>query len=224
MNSNTISRAELAAMLDHSVLKPEATAADIEAGCKAMIALGLTYYCVQPRWLALSRSLLAGKGMKLVTVVGFPHGLEHSATKAAAAALAVEQGAVEIDMVLPVGALKSGMADVVRQDIAQVVQAVPGYLVKVILETAALTEAEKRLACKLCIDAGAHFVKTSTGFHPAGGATAADIALMRECVGPSMGVKASGGIRDLAQAKAMIDAGASRIGTSASAAILAAIT
>jgi deoxyribose-phosphate aldolase len=218
-----LTKTQLAAMLDHSVLKPEATAADIESGAKAMIDCGLTYYCVQPRWLKLAGDLLKGRGMQLVTVVGFPHGCEHSASKAAAAALAMEQGASEIDMVLPIGLLKSGDAKVVLQDIAQVVHAVPGHVVKVILETAALTDAEKRLACKLCVDAGAHFVKTSTGFHPSGGATAADIALMRECVGPSMGVKASGGIRDWAQAQSMIAAGASRIGTSASAAILAAM-
>ena len=143
--------------------------------------------------------------------------------KASAAATAVEDGAREIDTVLNFGALRSGQIDGVIEDIAAVVRAVPGIPVKVILETAALDDAQKRLACRIALDAGAAFVKTSTGFHPAGGATVHDVRLMRAAVGAGIGVKASGGIRTLDDARAMLDAGANRIGTSASAAILAAL-
>ncbi len=222
--TSTLSRQSLAAMLDHSVLKPEATETDIIAGVEAMIALQLSYFCVQADWISFAARALAQHPVSLVTVVGFPHGCERSSTKASAAALAAADGAKEIDMVLPIGLLKSGQIQRVRSDIAQVVGAVPGLAVKVIIESAALTDAEKRLACQLSQDAGAAFVKTSTGFHPSGGATAADIALMRAVVGPSIGVKASGGIRSLADAQAMIAAGATRIGTSASATILASLT
>ena len=166
---------------------------------------------------------LADSGARVISVVGFPHGCDRPAAKAHAAALAAADGALEIDTVMNIGALKSGDHAGVLADIEAVVRAVPGLPVKVILETAALTDAEKRLACRLAVDAGAAFVKTSTGFHPAGGATAADVRLMRAAVGPSLGVKASGGIRNLADARAMLDAGANRIGTSASAAILGAV-
>jgi deoxyribose-phosphate aldolase len=157
-------------------------------------------------------------------VIGFPHGCERPPVKAAAARIAIEDGARELDMVLHVGALKSGALAAVQSDIAAVVQAADGHPVKVILETAVLTDGEKRAACRLARDAGAAFVKTSTGFHPAGGATAADVRLMRAEVGPDFGVKASGGIRTLADVRTMLDAGANRIGTSASEAILAALS
>ncbi len=216
-------RDELARLLDHSVLKPEATEEDVGAGADVVREWRIGYYCVQPWWVRTAVAALAGTGAQVVSVIGFPHGCERSAIKAAAARTAVLEGARELDMVLAVGALRSGAAADVRADIAAVVQAAPGIPVKVILETGILTDAEKRLACRLVRESGAAFVKTSTGFHPCGGATAADIALMRSEVGPGFGVKASGGIRTLAEVQAMLAAGANRIGTSASAAILAAL-
>jgi len=218
-----MTRSELAQMLDHSVLKPEATEHDIRAGADVVRAWWIGYYCVQPCWVELAVRALAGTEAKIVSVVGFPHGCDRSDAKANVAALAVADGAAEIDMVQNFGALKSGHAAAVAADIAAVVRAALGVPVKVILETAALTDDEKRLACRLACDAGAAFVKTSTGFHPSGGATIADVRLMRAVVGPHIGVKASGGIRNLADARAMRDAGANRLGTSASAAILAAL-
>lgn len=218
-----MTRSELARLLDHSVLKPETTEREVRAGADVVRALGIGYYCVQPCWVELAAGALAGSGASVVGVIGFPHGADRSEVKARAAALAVADGAAEIDMVQNFGALKSGRAAAVGADIAAVVRAVPATAVKVILETAALTDDEKILACRLACDAGAAFVKTSTGFHPGGGATIGDVRLMRETVGPSVGVKASGGIRSLADARAMLDAGANRLGTSASAAILAAV-
>ncbi len=216
-------RDEMALLLDHSVLKPEATATDVAAGAAVVREWAIGFYCVQPWWVRTAARELAGSAAKVVAVVGFPHGCEASAVKAEAAAIAVADGAGELDMVLNVGALKSGQATEVAADIAAVVRVAGAVPVKVILETAALADAEKRLACRLAVEAGAAFVKTSTGFHPAGGATVDDVRLLRAEVGPRIGVKASGGIRSLADARAMIDAGASRIGTSASVAILSAL-
>jgi deoxyribose-phosphate aldolase len=221
--TSALTRNELARLLDHSVLKPEATAADIEAGVEVVRTWRVSYYCVQPCWVSLAARGLAGIDAKVASVVGFPHGVDRSDIKANAAALAVADGASEIDMVQNFGALRSCRAALVAADIEAVVRAVPGIPVKVILETAVLTDEEKQLACRLAVDAGAAFVKTSTGFHPAGGATAADVRLMRAAVGPSIGVKASGGIRSLADTRTMLDAGANRIGTSASVAILEAV-
>lgn len=215
-----IDRSQLALLLDHSVLKPEATAADIAAGADCVRDWRIGFYCVQPWWVRSAVAGTAGSHARVVSVVGFPHGCERSEVKAHAAALAVADGAAEIDMVLNFGALKSGETVPVAADIAAVVKAAGTAPVKVILETAALTDTEKRLACRLAIEAGAAFVKTSTGFHPAGGATTDDVRLLRALVGPGLGVKASGGIRSLADARAMIEAGANRIGTSASIAIL----
>lgn len=218
-----MTRADLARMLDHSVLKPESTASDIRAGAEVVRAWRVGYFCVQPYWVKLAIGLLADADARVVSVIAFPHGVDVATTKARAAAAAVADGAREIDMVLNLGALKSGDTETTKADIAAVVRAVPGATVKVIIEAAALSSAEKLLACRLAIDAGAAFVKTSTGFHPAGGATLADVRLMRGAVGPAVGVKASGGIRTLADARAMLDAGANRLGTSSSAAILAAL-
>jgi len=215
-----MNRAELALLIDHSVLKPEATDADIRAGAAIVRQWRIGYYCVQPCWVRTAAAALAGTDARVVTVAGFPHGCDRAEVKALAAVLAVGEGAAEVDMVLNFGALKSGHATVVAAEIEAVVRAVPGVPVKVILETAALTAAEKDLACRLAVDAGAAFVKTSTGFHPAGGATVADVRQLRAAVGPDVGVKASGGIRTLADALAMLDAGANRIGVSASAALL----
>ena len=218
-----MNRGELARLLDHSVLKPEATLADVLAGAEVVRQWRVGYYCVQPCWVAEAARALRGTGAKVISVIGFPHGCATTAAKVLEARVAVEDGAGELDMVLAFGLLRSGRADDVRRDVEAVVRAGPGTPVKVILETGALDDAAKRLACRIVRDAGAAFVKTSTGFHPSGGATIDDIRLMRAEVGPAFGVKASGGIRTLADAQAMIAAGANRIGTSASAAILAAL-
>jgi len=216
-------RSELARLIDHSVLKPETTAEDIEAGAALVRQWNVGYYCVQPCWVPLAVESLAGSAALVIAVAGFPHGCDLPAVKARATELAIADGAREIDMVLNLGALRSADAAAVADDIAAVVGAARGLPVKVIIEAAALNESEKRLACRLAVDAGAAFVKTSTGFHASGGATVADVRLMREAVGSDVGVKASGGIRTLADTQAMLAAGANRIGASATAAILAAL-
>jgi deoxyribose-phosphate aldolase len=218
-----VTRAELARMIDHSVLKPESTAHDIEAGADVVRTWSVVYYCVQPCWVSLAARSLDGSGATVISVVGFPHGCDAPDVKALATGRAVAEGAREIDTVMHFGALLGGEIARVSEDVRAVVRAAQGVPVKVILETAALTDAQKRLACRIAVDAGAAFVKTSTGFHPSGGATAADVRLMREEVGPQVGVKASGGIRTLADARTMIDAGANRIGASATVAILSAL-
>jgi len=210
-------------MIDHSVLKPEATERDIRSGADIVREWKIAFYCVQPCWVALAVEALANAEASVVSVIGFPHGCDRRDVKARAAALAVAEGAREIDMVLNFGALKSGSAKVAADEVEAVVRVVAGVPVKVILETGALTDGEKLLACRLTRDAGAAFVKTSTGFHPTGGATIADVRLLRTAVGPEFGVKASGGIRSLADAQSMIAAGANRVGTSASAEILGAL-
>ncbi len=219
----TTDRDQLAALLDHSVLKPDAVAADIDAGAALVRRWRVGYYCVQPCWVQRAVTGLAASQARVVSVVAFPHGCDRAAAKARATALAIEDGAAEIDMVLAFGALRSGDATLVAADIAAVVRAAGTVPVKVILETAALSDGEKRLGCRLAVDAGAAFVKTSTGFHPGGGATVHDVHLLRAEVGAGLGVKASGGIRNLADARAMLAAGASRLGTSATAAILGAL-
>ena len=218
-----MTRVELARIIDHSVLKPEATEVDIRAGAELVRSLQIGFFCVQPSWVKRAATLLVGAKARIVTVIGFPHGCDRFEAKARAAALAVEDGTAEIDMVMNFGALKSGLIDEVTADVRAVIRAVGAVPVKVILETAALTENEKLLACRIARDAGAAFVKTSTGFHPSGGASVDDVSLLRSAVGPTVGVKASGGIRSLADALAMLDAGANRIGTSASQAIISAL-
>jgi deoxyribose-phosphate aldolase len=218
-----VTRQEIARILDHSVLKPEATDQEILAGADLVRQWGIGFYCVQPSFVSVAADVLRDAETRLVSVVGFPHGCDRSGIKAKAAALAVEDGAREIDMVMNVARFKSGRIQAVTDGIVQVVRAVPGIPVKVILEMCLLTEEEKVIACRLVQDAGAAFVKTSTGFNPGGGATAADVRLMRATVGPDFGVKAAGGIRTLQDALAMLDAGANRIGTSSSAAILGAL-
>ncbi len=218
-----MTRRELAQILDHSVLKPEASEGDLLAGADLVRQRGIGFYCVQPSFVALSADALYGTEARVVSVVGFPLGCDRSTVKAHGAELAVEDGAAEIDMVMNVGRLKSGRSQAVADEIAQVVRAVPGIPVKVILETCLLSDEEKVIACRLAQDAGAAFVKTSTGFNPGGGATLGDVRLLRETVGPDIGVKAAGGIRRLADALAMLEAGANRLGTSSSAAILDAL-
>jgi len=215
-----MNRTELAKLLDHSVLRPETTEEETMAAAEVVRAWGIGFFCVQPSFVALAAGILRGSGASVVSVVGFPHGCDRSTVKAHAAELAVRDGAAEIDMVMNIGRLKSGRDQAVADEIAQVVRAIPRIPLKVILETRLLTDEEKAVACRLVRDSGAAFVKTSTGFHPAGGATVEDVRLLRAHVGPDFGVKAAGGIRTLTEATAMLEAGASRLGTSASVAIL----
>jgi len=206
----------IARLIDHTVLKPEATEADIVRGCREAVDYGFASVCVNPYYVPLVADMVRGSKVLSCTVVGFPLGANMTETKAVETARAVADGAQEIDMVINVGALKSARYDWVRHDIEQVVDAAHrgGANVKVILETALLTDAEKIIACEISRDTGAEFVKTSTGFGP-GGATTDDVALMRRVVGASMGVKASGGISSRQDATDMIAAGATRIGASA---------
>ncbi len=218
-----MTRSELATLLDHSVLKPEAAEQDILAGADLVRRWAIGFYCVQPSFVSVAVAALEGSGVRVVSVAGVPHGCARSVVKVQEAAMAARDGASEVDMVLNVGKLRSGRSQAVASEIAQVVRAVPGIPVKVILETCLLTKEEKVIACRLVQDAGAAFVKTSTGFNPGGGATVEDVRLMRATVGPDFGVKAAGGIRTLADAMAMLEAGANRIGTSASETILRSI-
>lgn len=204
----------LARFIDHTLLKPDATEEQIAKVCSEAMENDFYSVCINPYWVPLAAGLLEGTSVKVCTVIGFPLGATTTKAKAFEAGEAVAQGAKEVDMVMNVGALKSGDYDLVLNDIQTVVKTVRGRaIVKVILETGFLNETEKIKACELSVAAGAHFVKTSTGFGP-GGATVEDISLMRRVVGPDIGVKASGGIRDYDTAIAMIKAGATRIGTS----------
>jgi deoxyribose-phosphate aldolase len=209
---------DLARMIDHTLLKAEATEAQVKTLCEEARANHFASVCINPSYVPLAASLLKGSDVMVCTVIGFPLGATDSQTKADETRHAVASGADEIDMVINVGALKSKNAAKVEADIRAVVQAAQGKTVKVILETALLNDAEKVLACQLSEKAGAHFVKTSTGFGPSG-ATEADVSLMRRTVRREMEVKASGGIRDQDTALKMIRAGATRIGASASVAI-----
>ncbi len=211
-----MTRAEIAALIDHTILKPEAARDDIVRLCAEARQYGFASVCLNPYWAPLAAAELAGSPVKVCAVAGFPLGATSTAAKAAETAEAVRAGAREIDMVINVGALRSGECDAVRADIHQVVRAshAGGAIVKVIIEAALLTDEQKVAACLLAKEAGADFVKTSTGFGP-GGATAQDVALMRRTVGPVMGVKAAGGIRTLEDLESMVAAGATRIGASA---------
>jgi deoxyribose-phosphate aldolase len=209
-----ITPAEIFRKIDHTLLKPECTKAEIVQLCEEAKTYGFATVCVNPYWVSLAAKELAGSRVGITTVIGFPLGATSTFTKIAEARDAIASGATEIDMVMNIGALKSGDLDAVKKDIEGVVNACRGQaIVKVILETGLLTDEEKMRACTISKMAGADFVKTSTGFGP-GGATVEDIALMRRTVGPEMGVKASGGVRDLDSARRMIAAGANRIGTS----------
>ena len=211
----------LAKYIDHTLLKPDATEAQIEKLCAEAREYGFASVCVNSCYASLAARLLEGSDVAVCCVIGFPLGAATTAAKAFEAADAVENGATEIDMVINVGAAKDGRWDDVEADIAGVAAAIEGKaLLKVIIETCLLTDGEKIEACRAAVRAGADFVKTSTGFSKAG-ATAADVALMRKTVGPDVGVKAAGGIRTYADAEKMIEAGASRIGASAGIAILA---
>ena len=207
----------VAALIDHTILKPEATRADVVKVCREARQYSFASVCVNPYWVPLVKMELAGSPVTVCTVVGFPLGATSTEAKVCETQAAVRAGAQEIDMVINVGALRSGELDTVRNDIAAVARAAHhgGAILKVILETALLDDEQKRVASQLSKAAGAEFVKTSTGF-AATGATAHDVALMRAAVGPEMGVKASGGIRTLDDLRTMAAAGATRIGASAS--------
>lgn len=212
-------RATLARMLDHTLLKPEATRDDVAALCAEAAELGVAAVCVSPSMLPLPAS--PGEGVAVCTVVGFPSGAHRSAAKAGEAELAVDDGATEVDMVVDLGLVKAGDWGAVQADVAAVRAATADRaLLKVILESAALTDDEIVAACRAAEAAGADYVKTSTGFHPSGGASEHAVRLMAETVGGRLGVKASGGIRDAETALRMVEAGATRIGCSASRAIL----
>ncbi len=211
----------LAKMIDHTLLKPDATPEQIAQLCFEARKYQFASVCVNPTWVKLCAQLLEGSPVKVCTVIGFPLGATSSEVKAFEAEKAMDQGATEIDMVLNIGALKARELELVAQDIRGVVKTVHsrGFIVKVILETVLLTDEEKTIACLLAKEAGADFVKTSTGF-AGGGATVHDVALMRRVVGPEIGVKASGGVRTYEDAESMIKAGATRIGASAGVKIL----
>lgn len=210
---------DLAKYIDHTLLKPEATQAQIEKLCHEAAEYGFASVCVNPTWVPLCARLLRGTGVIICTVAGFPLGANSTETKAFETRQVMEQGATEIDMVINIGRLKSGDYDAVAHDIYHVIRAAAPAHVKVIIETCYLTDEEKIKACILSQEAGAHFVKTSTGFGPSG-ASMEDVALMRRVVGEHLGVKAAGGIRGYETAMQMIEAGASRIGASASIAIV----
>jgi deoxyribose-phosphate aldolase len=210
---------EIASLIDHTLLKANATKEEIVKLCEEAKEYGFASVCVNPVYVNLCKQLLKGTNVKVCTVVGFPLGATTSNVKAFEAKEAVANGADEIDMVINIGALKSGNYQLVLDDIKAVREATRGKILKVIIETAYLTKEEKIKACELAKQAGADFVKASTGFAPAG-ATVEDIALMKSVVGLKIGVKASGGIRTLEDALKMVKAGATRIGTSASVAIV----
>lgn len=211
-------------MIDHTILKPEATEAAVQKIIDESKEYNFFSVCINPCWVAFASEQLADTDVAVCTVIGFPLGANTPEVKAYEAADAIKNGANEVDMVINIGALKSQQYDYVRQDIQGVVDAAKGKaLVKVIIETALLTDEEKVKACELAKEAGADFVKTSTGFST-GGAKVADIRLMRETVGPDMGVKASGGVHNAEEALAMIEAGATRIGASTGVAIVSGAT
>ena len=219
VNTVQLSATQLAAFIDHTLLKSDATAGQIEKLCAEAREHRFFSVCVNGSWIAQARHFLDGSDVKVASVVGFPLGAMSTDAKRFETEAAIDDGAQEIDAVLNVGRLKDGDDKTVFRELRDLVEAADEHTVKVILETCLLTDAEKVRACKLVVESGAHFVKTSTGFG-AGGATIADVKLMRATVGQKFGVKASGGIRDTAAALAMIEAGATRFGTSASVAIV----
>ncbi|WP_374721699.1 deoxyribose-phosphate aldolase [Peribacillus tepidiphilus] len=215
---------EVARMIDHTLLKAETTKEQIKVLCEEAKEYGFASVCVNPTWVKYAAELLQGSDVKVCTVIGFPLGANTPETKAFETKNAIENGATEVDMVINIGALKDGDDELVERDIKAVVEAAKGKaLTKVIIETCLLTEEEKVRACELSVKAGADYVKTSTGFS-SGGATVEDVALMRKTVGPNIGVKASGGVRNTEDAQKMIEAGATRIGASAGVSIVKGLT
>ena len=219
MNPDSLTPAQLAAFIDHTLLKPDASARDIEKLCAEAREFKFYSVCVNGSWVASARHFLDESGVKVAAVVGFPLGAMATDVKRFETEAAVDDGAHEIDVVLNVGRLKDGDDKYVLRELRDVVDAADERPVKVILETCLLSPEQKVRACQLVVESGAHFVKTSTGFST-GGATVDDVKLMRETVGPKFGVKASGGIRDTKTALAMIAAGATRLGASAGIAIV----
>ena len=213
--------ADLAQFIDHTLLKPDATAADIDTLCTEAVDTGFASVCINPTWVKRAAANVAGSPVRVSSVVGFPFGATTPEIKAMEARRAIRDGATEIDMVINIGALRSGDFDLVKRDIAMVSDACheSGAINKVIIEAALLSDEEKVIASRIAKDAKADFVKTSTGFGP-GGATVFDVALMREAVGPKLGVKAAGGIRTADDLREMVAAGATRIGASAGVAIV----
>jgi len=211
----------IAALIDHTLLKPDSTRADIAVLCAEARQASFASVCINPFWVRTAKAELEGSPVRVCTVIGFPLGANEPQTKLAEAQRAIVSGATELDVVQNIGALRSGEVDVVTRELKNIAELVhaSGALLKVILETTLLSEEQKRIACELAVDAGADFVKTSTGF-AAGGATVEDVRLMRDIVGRSIGVKASGGVRTLAALRNMIEAGANRIGTSSGVSIL----
>ncbi|MER7008016.1 deoxyribose-phosphate aldolase [Dactylosporangium sp. NPDC000555] len=210
---------QVAKMIDHSLLRPELTLAEVAAGCDLAARYDVASVCVKPSDVPFAAERLAGTGVLVGTVAGFPHGAHATRIKVAETAAALADGAAEIDMVLNIGRLREGRDDDVRADVAAVVVAASGAAVKVILENAYLTDAEKRRGCELAEEAGARYVKTSTGFAPTG-ATLHDVRLMRAAVSAHVGVKAAGGVRTLDVLLSMVDAGATRFGATTTAAML----
>jgi len=217
--AQTFSPAQLASYIDHTLLKADATAADIEKLCAEALENKFFSVCVNGSWIAKAQHLLDGSDVKVAGVVGFPLGAMSGDTKRFETEAAIDDGAQEIDVVLNIGRLKAGDDKYVLRELIDVAEAADERTVKVILETCLLTDDEKIRACKIVVESGAHFVKTSTGFS-ASGATIADVKLMRQTVGPKFGVKASGGIRDTKTALVMIEAGATRLGTSSGVSIV----
>jgi deoxyribose-phosphate aldolase len=213
-----LDRVGLAARIDHTLLAPEATADDVVALCEEATDLGVAAICVSPSHLPITAGL--GVGIGIATVIGFPSGAHQPAVKAHEAEVAVDAGATELDMVVNLGLVKAGEWLAVGDDIGAVRASATGVRLKVILETAALTDAEVVEACRVAEGAGADYVKTSTGFHPTGGASLEAVRTMHATIGGRLGIKASGGIRDAATALAMLDAGATRLGCSATRSIL----
>ncbi|HEY1486211.1 MAG TPA: deoxyribose-phosphate aldolase [Micromonosporaceae bacterium] len=219
LTAQNVTVAEIAKMLDHSLLKPELTVDEVRAGCEQAGHYQVMSVCVRPSDVPLAVELLSGTGVRVGTVIGFPHGSTSTEIKAAEVRLALSQGATEFDMVQAIGRLRSGDQAYVEADIRAVVEAADGLIVKVILENGYLTDAQKVVGCQIAERAGAAFVKTSTGFAPTG-ATMADLALMRSTVSEGVGVKAAGGVRSLDTLLAMANIGVTRFGATASPAIL----
>lgn len=218
---NLDQRSVISSLIDHTLLKPEASRSDIERTCAEAREFSFASVCINPCWVSFAAEQLSGSRVKVCTVIGFPLGANETPTKVLEAELALSHLATELDMVINIGGLRSGDQQFVRDDIEQLAKLAHDRkaLLKVILETCLLSDGQKRLACELAVQAKADFVKTSTGF-ASGGATLADVALMREAVGDYAGVKASGGIRTLASLREMVGAGANRIGSSSGVQIL----
>jgi deoxyribose-phosphate aldolase len=213
------SKVKIAKTIDHSLLKPEMTRDEVRQGCEIAKKYDVASVCCKPSDVAFCAEILKGTDVEVGTVVGFPHGSSATETKVFETKKAIADGATEIDMVLNIGQLKSGLYDAVKADIAAVVAAAGGKMVKVILENAYLTDDEKITACKLCEAAGAHYVKTSSGYAPTG-ATVADVKLMRAAVSPAVKVKSAGGVRTLDALIEMLDAGVERSGATTTSTML----